>query len=63
MPVVQLIVVLAVIGFLLWLVNNKIPMVEWIKTAINIVVAIAVVIWLLEVFGVWNGISNIRIGH
>ena len=56
MPIVYIILVLIVIGVLLWLVNNYIPMASPIKTIINIVVVIAVVIWLLKVFGVWGGV-------
>jgi type IV secretory pathway TrbL component len=61
MPIIQLILVLAVIGFLLWLVNNKIPMQDWIKTTLNVVVVIAVVVWLLKVFGIWSSLSTLQI--
>jgi len=33
-----------------------------IKTILNAVVVIAVVLWLLSVFGVLGSISNIRVG-
>ena len=50
MELLQLIVVLIVIGLLLYLVNNLIPMDEKIKTILNVVVVIAVIFWLLAVF-------------
>lgn len=49
---IQTIIVLIVVGVLLWLVNNKIPMDGTIKTIINLVVIIAVIVWLLRSFGV-----------
>lgn len=52
---IQLIVALIVVGVLLYLVNNLIPMDAKIKQIINIVVLIAVVLWLLSVFGVLGG--------
>lgn len=59
MPILYVVLVLIVIGVLLWLVNNYIPMASPIKTIINIVVVIAVVIWLLKVFGVWGSLPTL----
>jgi len=63
MPLIQLVVVLIVVGVLLWLVNNYLPMDAKIKNILNIVVVIAVVLWLLNVFGVLSGLSGIRVGR
>jgi hypothetical protein len=62
MPLIHVVVVLIVVGVLLWLVNSYIPMAGSIKTILNAVVVIAVVIWLLTVFGLMGEISNIRVG-
>jgi len=62
MPLIQLVVVLIVVGVLLWLVNNYIPMDRKIKSILNIVVVIAVVLWLLSVFGLFSSMSTMRIG-
>ena len=62
MPLIQLVVVLIVVGVLLWLVNNFIPMDGKIKRILNIVVVIGVVLWLLSVFGLFSSLSGIRIG-
>lgn len=51
---IQTIIVLIVVSILLWLVNNKIPMDGTIKSIINIVVIIAVVLWLLRIFGIFT---------
>ena len=63
MSLVHLVVVLVVIGVLLWLVNNYIPMDGKIKSILNIVVVIAVVLWLLQAFGLLGSLSSIRIGR
>ena len=46
--------VLIVVGVLLWLVNNFIPMASSIKSILNLLVVIIVVLWLLSVFGIFN---------
>ena len=62
MPLITLVITLIVVGVLLWLVNNYIPMDGKIKQILNAVVVIAVVIWLLQAFGVIGSLSGIRIG-
>jgi hypothetical protein len=62
MPIINLIIILVVVGVVLWLINNYIPMQSTIKTILNVVVIIAVVIWLLSVFGVIGSLSGIRVG-
>jgi len=62
MSLVSLVVTLIIVGVLLWLVNTYIPMDAKIKQILNIVVVIAVVIWLLSVFGLVPNISGIRVG-
>ena len=46
---------------LLWLVNTYIPMDGKIKSILNAVVVIAVVIWLLYAFGVLNHAGDIEV--
>jgi hypothetical protein len=48
---------LVVIGVLLWALNTYVPMDGKIKTLINIVVVICVVVWLLNVFGVFGAVN------
>jgi len=62
MPLIQLVIVLIAVGVLLWLVNNFIPMAGSIKSILNAVVVIVVVLWLLQVFGVLPAMSNLRVG-
>jgi len=63
MPLVQLVVVLIVVGVLLGLVNRFIPMAGSIKSILNAVVVIVVVVWLLNVFGLLNSLYMIRVGR
>ena len=62
MPLIHLVIVLVVVGVVLWAINSYIPMQATIKRILNVVVVIAVIIWLLSVFGVIGNISAIRIG-
>jgi hypothetical protein len=63
MSLLSLIVVLIVVGVLLWLVNNYIPMDGKIKSILNIVVVILVVLWLLQAFGLLGAIGGIHVGR
>jgi cation transporter-like permease len=62
MPLVQFVMVLIVVGVLLWLVNNFIPMQGSIKSILNAVVVIGVVLWILNVFGLFHSFAHIRVG-
>lgn len=61
MPLMQLIITLLVVGVLLWLVNNFIPMDRKIKSLLNAIVVIGVVLWLLYSFGVLDQIKDITV--
>ena len=58
---INIIVVLIVVGVLLWLVNNYIPMDGKIKSILNAVVVICDVIWLLQAFGVIGSLNSVGI--
>lgn len=62
MPIIGIIIVLCVIGFLLWLANTKIPMDPTIKWILNGVVVGIVVIWLLQISGAWGYVTQARLG-
>lgn len=57
MSLIGLLMTLVVVGVLLWLLNNYVPMDGKIKSIINGVV----VVWLLQTFGVIGSLQNIRI--
>ena len=62
MPLINLVMGLVIVGVLLWLVNNYVPMDGKIKNILNIVVVIAVVLWLLSAFGLIGPLSSYRVG-
>ena len=62
MPLLQLVIILVAVGVVLWVINSYIPMQATIKKILNVVVIIAVIIWLLNVFGLIGDLSSIRIG-
>lgn len=55
---ISLVVTLIVIGVLMWLVNTQIPMQASIKNILNVVVIVAVVLYVLQAFGVLGSIRN-----
>jgi hypothetical protein len=61
MPLLNLVVALIVVGVALWAINRFIPMASSIKTILNVVVVVAVCIWVLRVVGLWGQISTFRI--
>lgn len=62
MPLVQLIVLLVVVGVILWAINRYIPMDATIKRIVNIVVIVAVCVYLLSIFGLLPNLGAIRVG-
>jgi len=61
MSLIDLIVILIIVGVLLWLVNNYIPMDGKIKQILNVAVVIIVVLWLLQLFV--GSVGDIRVGR
>lgn len=51
MSLLGLVVFLVIIGIMLYLINKYIPMDDKIKLILNVVVVIAVCIWVLDIFG------------
>ena len=52
---ISLLVTLVIVGVLLYLLNTLIPLDPKIRTIINVVVILAVCLWLLEGFGLLGG--------
>lgn len=61
MTLVQIAIVLIVIGVVMWLINNFIPMMGAIKSLLNLVVIAVVLIWLLQIFGIIGPIQGVQI--
>lgn len=61
MPLITVVFILIAVGVVLWAINTYLPMDGKILNILNVVVIIAVIIWLLKVFGVWSSISTIHV--
>ena len=62
MSLLGLLLVIVVVGVLLWVINKFIPMDPKIRSILNAVVVIVLIVWLLQAFGILGSIRNIRIG-
>ena len=63
MPLINLVIALIIVGVALYLINRYIPMASSIKTILNVVVVIAVCVWVLQATGVWGGLSSYQIAR
>ena len=61
MPLINLVVALIIVGVALWMINRFIPMASSIKTILNVVVVVAVGIWVLRAVGLWGQITSFRL--
>ncbi len=60
MPLLNVVLTLIVVGVILWLINTYIPMQGTIKSILNFVVVVVVILWLLYGFGIINGSGNVH---
>jgi hypothetical protein len=63
MSLVGLIVLLVVVGVILWAINTYIPMQDTVKKILNVAVVVALVLYLLSVFGVLHSVPDIHVGR
>ena len=63
MPLVNLVLVLIVVGVALYLINRYIPMASSIKAILNVVVVVAVCVWVLQAVGLWTNVTTFRVGR
>jgi hypothetical protein len=61
MTLLSLVLMLIVVGILLWAVNTYLPLDPKIKTLLNIVVVVVVIVWILQVTGLLGPLESIRI--
>ena len=60
MTLVGIVLVLIIAGLVLWLINTYIPMAGAIKSLLNIVVFVVLLIWILQTFGLIGAIPGFR---
>jgi hypothetical protein len=56
MTLVDIVLVLIVVGLIMWLVNTYVPMAGGIKSLLNVMVFVVVLVWVLQVFGLVGAI-------
>lgn len=61
MSLLSIILILVVVGVLLYLINNYIPMDANIKKILNIAAVVIVIVWLLKVAGALAFLSNVTV--
>lgn len=61
MSILTLLLVIIFTGIALWAINKWIPMEATIKKILNVVVILAIVLWLLKAFGVFEALSKAQI--
>lgn len=63
MPLIDIVIALIIVGMALYLINRFVPMASSIKTILNVVVVIAVCVWVLQTAGLWAPLSNYRLSR
>jgi len=63
MPLTTVIITIVAAGVLLWLVNRFIPMQGQIKSILNGLVVIVLVIWIANLYGLFQHLSHFRVGR
>ena len=61
MPILTIILVIVLVGVLLWALNSFVPMDSKVKSILNIVVVILLIVWLLRAFGLIGTLSSIHV--
>ena len=61
MSIVNIIVILAVSDFGLWVIYRFVPMARPIKMILTVVVAAMLCLWLLQTYGIIGSIGSIRV--
>ena len=62
MTLLNIFISIAVVGVALWAINRFIPMDSRIKSIVNAVVLIGLLLWLLQAFGVIGSLRSVRVG-
>jgi hypothetical protein len=58
---VHIAMILVLVGLVMWLINTYIPMAGAIKSLLNIVVFVVLLIWILQTFGLIGAIPGLKI--
>jgi hypothetical protein len=62
MGLIELVVVIALVGLVVWAITTLVPMPQQFKTAIYVLSVVFLVIYLLQAFGLLSHFHDIKIG-
>jgi hypothetical protein len=63
MPLTNVVLTLVAVGLVLWLVNRFIPMQGQIKSILNGVVVIVLVLWIGNLYGLFDHLRQFHVGR
>jgi ABC-type glucose/galactose transport system permease subunit len=63
MPLTTVIVTIVAVGVVLWLVNRFIPMQSQVKSILNGLVVIVLVLWIGSLYGLFDRLSQFKVGR
>jgi hypothetical protein len=63
MPLTNVILTIVAVGVLMWLVNRFIPMQAQIKSILNGLVVVVLVLWSANLYGLFSHLSQFRVGR
>ena len=63
MPLTTVLITLVAAGLLLWIVNRFIPMQGQIKSILNGLVVIVLVLWIANLYGIFDHLHQVRVGR
>lgn len=61
MPILTILLVIVIVGVLLWALNSFVPMDSKVKSILNIVVVLLLIVWLLQAFGLIRPLMNVHV--
>lgn len=63
MPLTTVIITIVAVGLLLWLVNRFIPMQEQVKSILNGLVVIVLILWIANLYGLFDHLRQFHVGR
>jgi hypothetical protein len=63
MPLTTVLITLVAAGVLLWIVNRFIPMQGQIKSILNGLVVVVLVLWIANLYGIFDHLHQFRVGR
>lgn len=61
MSILAVIITIVIVGLVLWAINTYVPLDQKIKTILNVVVVIFMIVWLLKILGAWAYLGSTKL--